>query len=73
MSFAKCFTTLFSQSTSGLLLLLHILLFAESTSAPKCYSRPVFSLFPLNIFRANNMDHLHVAIPEVPIQLVVTQ
>ena len=39
---SKYFTLLFSQSTSGWLLLLHILLFAESISAPKCYSRPGF-------------------------------
>ena len=30
-------------------------------------------LFPLNIFRANNVDHLHVAISGVPRQLVVTE
>ena len=69
---SKYFTALFSQSTSGQLLLLHILLFAESTSAPKCYSRPVF-LFPLNIFRANNVDHLYVTVSGVPRQLVVTE
>ena len=32
-----------------------------------------FCLFPLNIFRANNVDHLHVAISGVPRQLVVTE
>ena len=41
LNFAKNFTALFSQSTSGRLLLLNILLFTESTSAPKCYTWPV--------------------------------
>ena len=41
MNFAKYSTELFSQNISGLLLLLHILLIAESTSAPKYYSRSV--------------------------------
>ena len=46
VNFAKYFTVLFSQSTPGRLILLHILLFAELTSAPKCYSRPgIFYFF----------------------------
>ena len=35
----------FSQSTSGRLLLINILLFTERTSARKCYSWPVFLNF----------------------------
>ena len=70
---SKYFMALFSQSTFGRLLLLHILLFAESTSALKYYSRPGFFLFPLNIFRANNVDHWLVAITGVPRELVVTE
>ena len=72
VNFVKYFTAFFSQSTSGRLLILHILLFAESTSFPKYYSRHVF-LFPLNIFRANHVDCLHEAISGVPRQLVVTE
>ena len=33
----------------------------------------VFFLFPLKIFRANNVDHFHVAIYGFPRQLVVTE
>ena len=43
VNFAKYFTALFSQSTSGWLLLLHILLFAESTLFPKCYVHEAIS------------------------------
>ena len=79
--FCQIFNGPLLQSTSGLLLLLHILLlllllllytFAESTLAPKCYSGPVF-LFPLNIFKVDNVGHLHLAISGVPRQLVVTE
>ena len=48
-------------------------LFLSNVADLKCYSRPVFFLFPLNIFRANNVHHLHVAISGVPRQLVVTE
>ena len=73
VNFAKYFTVLFSQSAPGRLLLLHILLFAESISAPKIFLSTWFYLFPLNIFRTNNVDHLHVAISGVSRQLVVTE
>ena len=65
---SKYFTALFSQRTSGRLLLLHILLFAESISAPNI-TLDLFFLFPLNIFIVNNVDYLHVAISGVPRQL----
>ena len=65
---SKYFTALFSQRTSGRLLLLHILLFAESISAPNI-TVDLFFLFPLNIFIINNVDYLHVAISRVPRQL----
>ena len=42
---SKYFTALFSQSSSGRLLLLHIIFFVESTSALKYYSRPGFFYF----------------------------
>ena len=45
------FTAHFSQSISGQLLLLNILLFAESTSAPKCYYRPDFFLISFKHFQ----------------------
>ena len=73
VNFAKYSTASFSPSTSGRLLLLHILLFAASISVTKCYSRPGFFLFPLNIFKANNVDHFHIAISGVPKQLVVAE
>ena len=69
---SKYFTAHFSQGTSGWLLVLHILLFAESTSAPKCYSRPGFFI-SFKHFRGNNVDHLRVAISGVPRQLIVTE
>ena len=63
MKFAKYFTAL---------LLLYILLFGESPQ-PQNVTLDVFFFFPLNIFRANNVNHLHVAISGVPKQLIVTE
>ena len=61
----------FSHITSGRLLLINILLLTKQISAPKCYCWPGF-LFPLNIFRDNNVDLLYVAISGVPRHIVVT-
>ena len=49
---AKYFMALSSQSTSGRLLLLSIILFAESTSDPKCYYRPDFFLIFFKHFQS---------------------
>ena len=64
LNFAKKFTALFSQSTSGRVLLLNILLFTESTSAPKCYTWLVFFLISFKHFQSNNKDCLLVAFLE---------
>ena len=48
-------------------------LISTPASASKCYYRLVFFWFPWNIFRADNMDRLHVAISGDPRQLVVTE
>ena len=73
VNFAKYLTALFSQSASGLLLLLNILSLAVSTSPPKCYFRPIFFWFLLNVFRNNNVNRLHIAISGVPRTRVVTE
>ena len=61
LNFDKKYTALFSQSTSGRLLLLNILLFTESTSAPKCYTWPVVFQISFKHFQSNNRDCLLVA------------
>ena len=44
-----------------------------SQPQPKNVTLNLVFLFPLNIFRANNVDDLHVAISGVPRQLIVTE
>ena len=58
--FAKHFTAPFSQSTSGWLLLLNIVLFAGSTSASKCYCQ-LFFRFSFNISLLNKTPGPHTS------------